>query len=342
MAKWGGGTGEKCRGCGKTVYPAEKLSMQSQIWHIDCLKCTECNKKLNGANWGGFIDPDGENKAYCSVHFNRLVMSQGASITSSAGSASSHLGEGGGHSGGSGGGESHHEESGGGESHHEESGGGESHHEESGGGESHHASSASSGAKPKWGGAPSEKCEKCAKTVYPAEKVVMQGQIWHSECLRCVECNKKLQGSNWGGFVPPENKPYCNVHHMKLVQAQGGATAFSGSTGAWVPRTSTTSSEGSGAKPRFGGGGADEKCTGCGKRCYQAEQMKMEGQLWHPNCLRCGECNKMLSGSNWGAFVPPDNKPLCKNHFNKLISATGDATKFSGSTTGSKWALSKD
>jgi len=311
-AKWGGGTGEKCKGCGKTVYPAEKLSMQSQIWHIDCLKCVECNKKLNGGNWGGFIDPDGENKAYCSVHFNRLVMSQGASITSSAGSSSSHLGESGGGSGGS--------------------------SSSSGGGSS---SSSSDGAKPRWGGAPSEKCTGCSKTVYPAEKVVMQAQIWHSECLRCVDCNKKLQGSNWGGFVPPDNKPYCNVHHMKLVQAQGGSTAFSGSTGTWTPKTST-SSEGSSAKPRFGGGGDNERCTGCGKRCYQAEQMKMEGQLWHPACLRCCECNKMLSGSNWGAFVPPDNKPYCKNHYDKLIAASGDSTRLSGSTTSSKWALSKD
>jgi len=172
----------------------------------------------------------------------------------------------------------------------------------------------------------------------------MQGQIWHSECLRCVDCNKKLSGANWGGFVPPDNKPYCNVHHMKLVQAQGGATAFSGSTGAWVPKnTTSSSSSGSGTKPRFGGG-EEERCTGCGKRCYMAEQMKMEGQLWHPNCLRCVEsgCNKMLSGSNWGAFVPPDNKPYCKIHFNRLIAATGDATAFSGSTTASKWTLSKD
>lgn len=301
--KWGGGTGEKCRLCGKTVYPAEKVSMQNQIWHIDCLKCVECNKKLNGSNWGGFIDPEGENKPYCSVHFNRLVLSQGVQITSSAGSS------GGSHSSSS---------------------------------DSGSSSSASPAGKPRWGGAPTDKCTGCSKTVYLAEKVVMQEQIWHSECLRCVECNKKLAGSNWGGFVPPDNEPYCNVHHMKLVQAQGGATAFSGSTGAWTPKTSTeSSSSSSSAKPRFGGG-AEERCTGCGKRCYMAEQMKMEGQMWHPTCLRCVECNKMLSGANWGAFVPPDNKPYCKIHYDRLISATGDATALSGSTTNSKWTLSKD
>jgi len=306
--KWGGGTGEKCRGCGKTVYPAEKLSMQNQIWHIDCLKCVECSKKLNGANWGGFIDPDGENKAYCSVHFNRLVLAQGASATTSSSSGY-----------GSADGTSH----------------SSSEHSASS------TTSSSSGAKPKWGGAPSEKCTSCGKTVYVAEKVVMQEQIWHIECLRCVECNKKLFGSNWGGFVPPDNKPYCNVHHLKLVQAQGGATAFSGSTGTWTPKnTGSSSTSSSGAKPRFGGGD-EEPCTGCGKRCYIAEKMKMEGQTWHPTCLRCVECNKMLNGANWGAFVPPDNKPHCKIHYDRLISATGSATDLSGSTArNSKWTLS--
>jgi cysteine/glycine-rich protein len=172
----------------------------------------------------------------------------------------------------------------------------------------------------------------------------MQEQIWHVECLRCVVCNKKLSGSNWGGFVPPDNKPYCNVHHSKLVQDQGGATAFSGSTGTWTPKNTggSSSSSSSEGKPRFGGGD-EERCTGCGKRCYIAEKMKMEGQTWHPTCLRCIECNKMLSGSNWGAFVPPDNKPFCKIHYDRLISAAGSATELSGSTAHtSKWTLSSN
>eukprot|EP01087_Luapelamoeba_hula_P004206 TRINITY_DN14146_c0_g1_i1.p1 TRINITY_DN14146_c0_g1~~TRINITY_DN14146_c0_g1_i1.p1 ORF type:complete len:180 (+),score=22.15 TRINITY_DN14146_c0_g1_i1:189-728(+) len=179
----------------------------------------------------------------------------------------------------------------------------------------------------------------------------MQGQIWHGDCLKCVKCNQKLTGANWGGFVPPDNKAYCSRHFLQLVQASGGATAFSGSTGTWTPKTSTTttsssssssssspSSSSGGGAARFGGGG-EERCTGCGKRCYMAEKMKMEGQTWHPLCLRCVECNKALTGANWGAFVPPDNKPYCKVHYDRMVSLAGSAVQFSGSV--GKWSISQ-
>jgi len=261
-----------------------------------------------------------------------------------------------------------------------------------------------------------KKCVKCAKTVYAAEMAKMEGQIWHIECLRCVECNKKLAGSNWGGFVPPDNKPYCNVHHKRLLQAAGSSIEFSGSTtdSKWSIRvategaqgysaspssapkseehsgeshaehsggddshheehhdeehheehheethsapssgsssasstpkaSSTPSSSGSGVKPKWGGA-PSEKCVKCAKTVYSAEMVKMEGQIWHDNCLRCVEegCNKKLSGSNWGGFVPPDSKPYCKVHHQRLIQATGSAVGFSGSTTASKWKISNN
>merc|ERR1712054_609900 len=68
--------------------------------------------------------------------------------------------------------------------------------------------------KPRWGGAPSDKCTECGKTVYPAEKLVMEGRIFHIKCLRCQDelCNKLLTGANWGGFMPPDDKPYCKIH----------------------------------------------------------------------------------------------------------------------------------
>jgi len=298
--KFGGGGGEKCRKCSKTVYVAEKLSMQGQIWHIECLRCVECNKKLSGANWGGFVDPDGENKAYCSIHFNRLALTGGLPQEKSKWEQK------------------------------QEAGGGSS---------SEGSSSTTSSSAPRFGGGAQDKCTGCNKTVYVAEKLMMQGQVWHIDCLKCVDCNRKLSGANWGGFVPPDNKPYCNNHYNKLVAREGGATAFSGSTGTWTPKTTTTPSTTTTTPGRYGGGGED-KCTGCGKRCYQAEKMKMEGQVWHPTCLRCIECTKMLSGANWGGFVPPDSKPYCKIHYDRLVQQAGSSVDFSGSTaTGSKWQI---
>jgi len=207
--------------------------MEGQLWHENCLRCVEtgCSKKLNGSNWGGFVAPN--NSPYCSVHLKRLVQSAGNSLeisgstTGSKWNQSSQSGGGAGvDSSGAGDSSGAREESeGGGE-------GEESEHAERHADSSSPSPSGGSGAKPRWGGAPTEKCVKCGKTVYSAEMAKMEGQIWHDSCLRCVEegCNKKLSGSNWGGFVPPDNKPYCKVHHARLLQASGSAVAFSGST----------------------------------------------------------------------------------------------------------------
>jgi len=203
----------------------------------------------------------------------------------------------------------------------------------------------------KWGGVPNEKCISCGKTVYIAEMTKMEGQIWHINCLRCVEegCNKKLSGANWGGFVPPDNKPYCSIHHKRLLQARGSAVEFSGSTTSskWAIKSgqegeggAPTPSSSSSESPKFGTGN-ETRCVKCNNRVYPAEMVKMDGQIWHSNCLRCVEegCNKRLDGSNWGGFVPPDNKPFCKVHHKRLLQAKGSAVEFSGSTTSSKWAI---
>jgi len=317
MSKFGGaGTQEKCVKCGKTVYIAEMNKMEGQIWHIECLRCVECNKKLAGANWGGFVPP--ENKPYCAPCHRKMRQAAGNAIEFSGSTTHSKWNV----KGGSG----------------------------------TEGASTPVGDTPSQSNVkPGEGCMKCGKKVYPAETVKMEGQIWHDNCLRCVEdgCNKKLSGSNWGGFVPPDNKPYCNTHHKRLIQAAGNSIDISGSTATskWAQKkesgeggaeaTSSPSTDSPSAKPRWGGA-PSEKCVKCGKTVYNAEMVKMEGKIFHDNCLRCVEdgCNKKLSGANWGGFVPPDNKPYCKIHHGRLIAASGSAVGISGSTTTSKWNIS--
>jgi len=374
--KWGGAPTEKCTKCSKTVYAAEMTKMENQIWHIECLRCVECNKKLAGANWGGFVPPD--NQPYCNVHHKRLLQAAGSAIEFSGSTTDSKWS----------------------------------------------IRVATEGAQGS-GAPPVEKkavpadqaCTKCGGRAYPAESVKMEGQLWHDNCLRCVEtgCSKKLNGSNWGGFVAPNNSPYCSVHLKRLVQSAGNSLEISGSTtgSKWnqsnqssaaassspAPDTShhhesseareeneehhehqeehheggdgegeaehasrpversaerppaqeqhsssqSTPSPSAGGKPRWGGA-PTEKCVKCGKTVYSAEMAKMEGQIWHDNCLRCVEegCNKKLSGSNWGGFVPPNNAPYCKVHHQRLLQSSGSSIAFSGSTTASKWKIGKD
>ncbi|EOD18037.1 hypothetical protein EMIHUDRAFT_57343, partial [Emiliania huxleyi CCMP1516] len=42
-----------------------------------------------------------------------------------------------------------------------------------------------------------EKCTRCNKTVYAAERVSAKDQVFHNTCFRCIECNIKLSPSNW-------------------------------------------------------------------------------------------------------------------------------------------------
>lgn len=44
-SKFGGG-GAKCYSCGLTVYAAEAVSYEKKQFHVDCLKCKNCGKKI--------------------------------------------------------------------------------------------------------------------------------------------------------------------------------------------------------------------------------------------------------------------------------------------------------
>ncbi|KAK6634060.1 hypothetical protein RUM44_004668 [Polyplax serrata] len=52
------------------------------------------------------------------------------------------------------------------------------------------------------------KCHKCGKPVYFAERKQSLGYDWHPECLRCEECQKRL---NPGQHAEHKGVPYCHV-----------------------------------------------------------------------------------------------------------------------------------
>ncbi|XP_074660026.1 muscle LIM protein 1-like [Tubulanus polymorphus] len=40
-----------------------------------------------------------------------------------------------------------------------------------------------------------------------------------------------------------------------------------------------------------------EKCPGCNKAVYAAEERLAAGKKWHKQCLKCGMCNKYLDST---------------------------------------------
>jgi len=54
-SKFGGG-GNPCKICNKTVYAAETLSFEKNIYHPACFKCKDCGKKMTAAQASQFED----------------------------------------------------------------------------------------------------------------------------------------------------------------------------------------------------------------------------------------------------------------------------------------------
>lgn len=65
-------------------------------------------------------------------------------------------------------------------------------------------SSASSKTGESLGGA--EKCSRCNKSVYAAEKIIAAGKVWHRSCFRCAKCGKGLESTT---VTDKEGEIYC-------------------------------------------------------------------------------------------------------------------------------------
>ncbi|MED6217096.1 LIM domain-containing protein PLIM2c [Stylosanthes scabra] len=63
-----------------------------------------------------------------------------------------------------------------------------------------------------------DKCSVCGKTVYPLEKMSMEGECYHKTCFRCAHSGCPLTHSNYaalGGVL------YCKHHFQQLFMEKG-------------------------------------------------------------------------------------------------------------------------
>ena len=68
-------------------------------------------------------------------------------------------------------------------------------------------------------GAPAEKCTVCLQSVYPLEKMVVEGRTIHKSCFKCEHCKGQLSLS---GFASVNGRVYCKPHYIKLFKESGG------------------------------------------------------------------------------------------------------------------------
>ncbi|XP_073010654.1 LIM domain-containing protein WLIM1-like [Typha latifolia] len=63
-----------------------------------------------------------------------------------------------------------------------------------------------------------DKCVVCKKTVYPIEKVAVDGTSYHRPCFKCHHGGCVITPSN---YVTHESKLYCKHHHYQLFMVKG-------------------------------------------------------------------------------------------------------------------------
>lgn len=66
-----------------------------------------------------------------------------------------------------------------------------------------------------------DKCSSCGKTVYPLEKVTMEGDCFHKSCFRCAHGGCPLTHSSYAAL---DGVLYCKHHFAQLFMEKGTYT----------------------------------------------------------------------------------------------------------------------
>jgi cysteine/glycine-rich protein len=222
---------EKCAVCSKTVYPTERMSIDGTLFHQDCLKCTQCHKKISNTNFGKL---DGQ--YYCKPHTLELIKRRGkyegkkegdetkpentqstsseqqqakneeTTSTGSNGSSNSSSTE-----------PTEHVNKNEAKKKFEKKPVEEQSTKPTVVKQEKKATTTqvSSGGSTTSG---KEKCAVCSKTVYPTERMSIDGTLFHQDCLKCTQCNKKISNTNFGKL---DGKYYCKPHTLELIKRRG-------------------------------------------------------------------------------------------------------------------------
>ncbi|CAH8436266.1 unnamed protein product [Schistosoma mattheei] len=62
-----------------------------------------------------------------------------------------------------------------------------------------------------------EKCVRCDKSVYAAERMEAGGNIWHKRCFCCSKCDMLL---NLNNYNQSDRVLYCKKHFQEEVLAK--------------------------------------------------------------------------------------------------------------------------
>uniref|UniRef100_A0A3Q2XDG6 Cysteine and glycine-rich protein 1 n=2 Tax=Hippocampus comes TaxID=109280 RepID=A0A3Q2XDG6_HIPCM len=176
------GGGNQCGRCKKTVYFAEEVLCDSRRFHKSCFLCLACGKCLDSTTVAVHLD-----EIYCKSCYRKNYGPKGYGFGVGAGTLNMDKGQGQGIT-----------------------------HEEPA---PHRPTTNPNPSKlaRKFGGC--EKCPRCGKAVYAAEKVIGAGSSWHKTgCFRCATCGKGLESTT---VADKDGEIYCKGCYAKDFGPKG-------------------------------------------------------------------------------------------------------------------------
>nr|AII80544.1 LIM-domain protein 10 [Gossypium hirsutum] len=70
-----------------------------------------------------------------------------------------------------------------------------------------------------------DKCFGCKNTVYPTERVTVNGTPYHKSCFKCTHGGCVISPSN---YIAHECRLYCKHHHGQLIKEKGNLSQLEG------------------------------------------------------------------------------------------------------------------
>ncbi|KAE8652064.1 hypothetical protein Csa_018727 [Cucumis sativus] len=202
------GTTQKCMACEKTVYLVDKLTADNRIYHKACFRCHHCKGTLKLSNYNSF-----EGVLYCRPHFDQIFKRTGSLDKSFEGTPKIVKPE------------------------------------KPIDSEVipcllilelvtadvillflplilkiHQQRPTANKVASKFGGT-RDKCLGCDNTVYPTEKVTVNGTPYHKSCFKCCHGGCTISPSN---YIAHEGRLYCKHHHIQLIKEKGNLSQLEG------------------------------------------------------------------------------------------------------------------
>jgi cysteine/glycine-rich protein len=161
-------------------------------------------------------------------------------------------------------------------------------------------------------------CTICGKTVYRGELLSFEKKPYHAKCFKCCYCKLKIRGTADAQQFEDLKTKETSIWCKKCFKDQGKAREQTNSAKTWKATTSS-----GGGSSKFGGGGV--KCVICNKTVYQAEQILYEKMVYHAQCFKCSDCGRKIEPSNANLYKKQVKCKKCWTEKRYAAKQTADA-----------------